>query len=242
MFKYILTALWKAFYALFMLVIFLLLPLVLILKPFIKKISYRYLAYLVARTWGRVTIRSTGTKVQMEGLELIPEDPRLCFIGNHQSLFDIPAFLGYIGRPVGFVAKQELFKVPALSQWMRQLPCVFIDRKNARQAMKTFQSSAELIRQGHPLVIFPEGGRSDPNVLRKFHLGSLKLAKMADATIIPFSIKDSWRIMEIDGNIHAARVRIRILPPVAPDDPLYKDNIKLAEHLQKIIGENMMTE
>lgn len=242
MFKTVITILWKAFYALFMLVTFLLLPLVLILKPFLSAASYRYIAFLVGSTWAKITIRSTGTKVHMEDLDLIPEDSRLCFIGNHQSLFDIPAFMGYIGRPVGFVAKQELFRVPILSQWMRQVPCVFIDRENARQAMKTFRSSAELIRQGHPLVIFPEGGRSEPNILRKFHLGSLKLAKMADATIVPFAIKDSWRILEIDGNIHAAKVRIRILAPIAPDDPKYEDNYQLAEHLQNTIEKNMKAE
>lgn len=236
------TILWKVFYVIFMFFMLLLLPLALILRKLLPDARYRYFAYVVGSAWSRITIRSTGSKVRMEGLENIPDDARLCFIGNHQSLFDIPAFLGYVGRPVGFVAKQELFRVPALSQWMRQLPCVFIDRDNARQAMITFQSSAELIRKGHPLVIFPEGGRSEPDILRKFHLGSLKLAKMADATIVPFAIKDSWRIMEIDGHIHAAMVRIRVLPPVSPNDPLYSDNIKLAGHLEQIIGENMKGE
>ena len=236
MFKLLTTILWKAWYVLFMLLTFLVLPFLLLFKPFLPQRRYRHLAYLVASTWGKVTVRSTGSKVRIKGLELIPDDTRLVFIGNHQSLFDIPCFLGWIGRPVGFVAKQELFRIPALSQWMRQVPCVFIDRNSARQAMATFKTSAEIIRQGHPLVIFPEGGRSDPEVLRQFHLGSMKLPQMADATIIPFAIKDSWRIMEIDNRIHAARVKITILPPVRPDDPLYHAKIELAEHLQKIIG------
>ncbi|MBW6514184.1 MAG: 1-acyl-sn-glycerol-3-phosphate acyltransferase [Candidatus Syntrophosphaera sp.] len=236
MLKLLTTILWKAWYVLFMLLTFLALPFLLIFKPFVSPGKYRHLAWLVASTWARVTVRSTGSRVRINGRELIPNATRLVFIGNHQSLFDIPCFLGWIGRPVGFVAKQELFRIPALSQWMHQLPCVFIDRNSARQAMATFKASAEIIRQGHPLVIFPEGGRSDPEVLRKFHLGSLKLPQMADATIIPFAIKSSWRIMEIDNHIHAAQVTITILPPVRPDDPLYNQKIELAEHLQSMIG------
>lgn len=234
-----LSLLWKLFFLLFMLVCLLALPLFLLLKLFLKKPAYRRASYFAGKVWGRVTVLSTGSKVLVEGRENIPEGVNLCFMGNHQGFFDIPCFLGFTGRPVGFIAKQELFKVPVLGQWMREIGCVFIDRGSPRKAMETFKTSAELIRSGHPLVIFPEGTRSKSDILGEFLTGSLKLPAMADAAIVPFAVKGTWRIYEVDKNIHPIRVRIRILPAILPDHPDYNDKHVLAVKLKHVIEENL---
>ena len=233
------TLLWKIFFVILMLATLLVLPLLLLAKPFLRKKAYRRLVNVVAALWGRITVSSTGTKISFEGRELIPNGENLCFIGNHQSLFDIPSFLGWIGRPAGFIAKKELFRIPVLSQWMSQLPCLFIDRGDARQAMRSFQRSAKIIREGFPLVIFPEGGRSGGPEMRPFHIGSLKLATMAGATIVPFAIDGTWRIMGTDSQIHAARVKIRILPPIKPDNHLYRDKNALSDHIRDLMQANL---
>jgi 1-acyl-sn-glycerol-3-phosphate acyltransferase len=236
LFARLFTVLWGLWYLLFMLFCLLAFPFFRLTKLFLSRDGYRRLIFRCASFWGRATVRSTGSRVRIDGLERIPAHPRLCFIGNHQGLFDIPAFLGYLGRPVGFIAKQELFKVPVLSHWMREIPCVFIDRNSARKAMESFKQSAEVIRQGHPQVIFPEGTRSKGDTLGEFHLGSLKLPAMAEAAIVPFVIKGSWRCFEADGSIHPARIRIMILDPVFPESETYRDKNALSEHLRQIIG------
>lgn len=235
------TLLWKLFYLLFMLFCMLALLFILPFKYILPSSSYRRLIYLCAAFWGKTTVRSTGSSVSIENLDKLPDTGRICFIGNHQGFFDIPAFLGWIGRPAGFVAKQELFKVPILSLWMQQIPCVFIDRNSARKAMESFKVSAELISNGHPLVIFPEGSRSKSDTMGNFHLGSLKLPAMAKAVIVPFAIKGSWRIMEIDGRIHSAKVKIRVLDPITPDNPIYQDKNALAMQLRSMISYNLGT-
>ncbi|MDP3113358.1 MAG: lysophospholipid acyltransferase family protein [Candidatus Cloacimonadaceae bacterium] len=233
--------LWKTFFLLFMLICLVAYFFIVPFKLILSKKKYRRLIHAGVSFWGRVTVRSTGSRVIIEGAELIPASESICYIGNHQGLFDIPSFLGFIGKPVGFVAKQELFKVPILSLWMKEIPCVFIDRKNARKAMETFKASAGIIRGGHPLVIFPEGTRSKSDTMGIFHLGSLKLPQMADATIVPFVIKGSWRILEIDKKIHKSLIRIKILPPILPTDPIYRDKHKLSEFLHSTIKSNLET-
>ena len=200
-----------------------------------KKVSL-YLAHKIAYSWAKIVILSTGSKVQVHGKENLPDIKNICFVSNHQGLFDIPLILGFLGTHTGFVAKQELFKIPILSQWMREIPCTFIDRRNPRKAMETFKKSAELIKNGNPLVIFPEGTRSRSDLVGKFHLGSLKLPIMAEAVIVPLAIKGSWRIYEIDKKIHSADVKLKILPPILPNDEIYKDKQALACYLHSQIS------
>ncbi|MGB3939685.1 MAG: lysophospholipid acyltransferase family protein, partial [Candidatus Cloacimonas acidaminovorans] len=92
-------------------------------------------------------------------------------------------------------------------------------------------------KKGNPMVIFPEGTRSRSDKIGNFHLGSLKLPIMAEATIVPLAIKGSWRIYEIDKRIHPATVYLKILPPIKPTDDIYKDKQKLSTYLHSQISQ-----
>jgi 1-acyl-sn-glycerol-3-phosphate acyltransferase len=174
--------------------------------------------------------------VEISGQDLLPEHNRICFVANHQGMFDIPLVLGFVDKPSGFIAKQELFKIPVLSWWMKEIPCVFIDRGSARKAMESFVRSAEVIKAGHPMVIFPEGTRSRGEEMGDFHLGSFKLPMMAKATIVPLAIKDSWKAHEIDKGIHRITLKMRVLAPITPEDPLYHDKHALAASIHDQIA------
>jgi len=230
------TLLWKIFFICFMIVTMLIYPVYMLFKLLLPaKIYYRMVQWVV-RNWGRVTILSTGSRVSVTGQENLPEKRNICFISNHQGMFDIPLVLGFIGIPTGFISKQELFKIPVISHWMREIPCTFIDRESPRKAMESFQRSAEMIKAGHPMVIFPEGTRSRSDNMGEFHLGSLKLPMMANATIVPIAISGSWRMMEINRRIHAVYLQIKILKPITPDNELYHDKHRLLAYLHETIS------
>ncbi len=233
------TLLWKLFFFSFMFFCMLAYVFFILLKPILPAQVYQKWVQKVVRFWARTTLLSTGSTVSVSGMENLPDHRNICFISNHQGMFDIPMVLGFIGIPTGFIAKQELFKIPVLSHWMREMPCVFIDRSSARKAIESFAASAEVIKAGHPMVIFPEGTRSRSDKMGDFHLGSFKLPAMAGATIVPMAIKGSWRMMEIDKKIHKVQVKMRILPPIEPNDPLCKDKHALSNHLHSLISENL---
>lgn len=234
--RFLRSILWKVFFVILMLVTLLLLPLLLICRPFITLRIYRLLVWRIASLWGRITVWSTGSLVTFEGRELIPSTGRICFVGNHQSLFDIPAFLACVGRPVGYIAKRELQRFPVLRQWMAQMPCLFLDRQNARQALRLFARGKKLLESGFPLVIFPEGGRSGETTMRPWHPGALRLPLMAKATIVPVVIDGTWKIMGLNSFVNPARVTIRILPPITPQDPIYSDKARLPGILRERIA------
>lgn len=161
-------------------------------------------------------IKISGANVTVKGLENIPQNETVLFVGNHQSNFDIPLISSCIDPSISFVAKKELKKVPILGEWMKVIECIFLDRDNPRNAIKSINEGAEILKKGRSLFLFPEGTRSKSNKMGEFKTGGLKLAQKAGVKIIPVAIKNSYKLME--GNCHnqvkPAQVVITIGKPI----------------------------
>ncbi len=132
------SALWKIWFIFFMFLCLLAYILLIICKLLLPKAAYRKVVNFFVRFWGRTTVLSTGSKVDVSGLENLPDSENICFISNHQGMFDIPLVLGFIGRPAGFIAKQELFKIPVLSWWMKEIPASLSTARPPGRPLKPF--------------------------------------------------------------------------------------------------------
>lgn len=139
-------------------------------------------------------------------------------MANHQGAYDIPLMMAVIQRNFGFISKKELFWLPLVSTWMRAMKCVFIDRKSPRNAMKSLDRAVENLKQGHSMVVFPEGTRSRSNKVGEFHRASFKIAFRAKSTIVPITIKDTYRLREEHNRITPGAVELFIHPPIATAD------------------------
>ncbi len=87
-----------------------------------------------------------GATVKISGAENIPKEgiSRLYF--HHQGNFDIPLLLGFIDKPKAFIAKVEILKLPLIRTWMKHMNCVFMDRSDIRQSLKTIGTAAERVK------------------------------------------------------------------------------------------------
>mgnify|MGYP000300225167 FL=1 len=147
----------------------------------------------------RVILFICGTKVTVIGEENVPKDQAVLYIGNHRSYFDI--LVGYTTVPglLGFVAKKEMLKIPLLSQWMVQVNCLFMDRQNVKEGLKTILTGIEKVKQGISIWIFPEGTRNrneDILELLPFKEGSLKIAEKSGCPIIPVAMTGTAEVFE----------------------------------------------
>ena len=79
-------------------------------------------------------------------------------------------------------------KVPLLSVWMSRLHCLFINRSDVKEALKTILAGIDNIKNGISMCIFPEGTRSKTGELGKAQPGALMMASKAKATIVPACI------------------------------------------------------
>ena len=147
----------------------------------------------------RFILTITGAKITVIGEENVPKDTPVLYIGNHRSYFDI--LLTYSRCPIrtGYIAKKEMEKIPLLSTWMRYLHCLFLDRKDIKQGLKTILTAVDKVKSGISICIFPEGTRNENQELTQllpFHEGSLKIAQKSGCPVIPVAITGTAEIFE----------------------------------------------
>lgn len=135
----------------------------------------------------KVVIFISGVKTTVIGFENIPKDEPVLFIGNHRGFFDIAIAYSMMPGLTGFVAKKEMNKVPFLRVWMRYVNCLFLDRDNIKEGLKTILQGIEYVKKDKvSIVIFPEGTRNkDDENIKPFKEGSFKIAEKSGCKIIP---------------------------------------------------------
>lgn len=196
--------------------------------------------YISVKKWANFILKLINASIKIKGKENIPQVPCL-FVSNHQGFLDIPIILSSLDRTVGFIAKQELTKFKLVSYWMKQINCIFIDRKDIRQSIKSINKGAELLNQGHSMVIFPEGTRSKGPKIGEFKKGSLKLALKSKVPIVPIAIDGSYKLRE--GNAHSmiksADVNITICKPIYTDSLSREEKESLADNIKSEISKHI---
>ena len=197
------------------------------------------LMYKLSKKWGREAIETTGSTIEIIGSELIPEDEAVVFVGNHQSLLDIPLLTGYLKKHTSFIAKKELNKIPILIIGIRNMNSIFIDRGNVRQSLRAINEGAKNIKQGYSYIIFPEGTRSTNGEMLPFKSGALKLATKSKAPIIPITLVGVNQIMP-KGTLKVNKVNIKVIisEPIYIDKENSKDTKALSDKVEGIIRNN----
>lgn len=189
----------------------------------------------IPKQFAKIFIKLTGSTVTVKGNDRIPEGPVL-IICNHEGDFDIPVLLGFIDKPFGFISKVEVRKIPIVASWMEVMNCVFINRKNRRQAIESIKEGVKQLKKGHSLVIFPEGTRSKGGPIREFKNGGFHLAVDAQVPIVPITIVGTSDIFERNNRlIKPANIQLIIGNPVNSHLKSQMDIKELSSEVRSII-------
>ncbi|HHV99618.1 MAG TPA: 1-acyl-sn-glycerol-3-phosphate acyltransferase [Clostridiaceae bacterium] len=198
------------------------------------------LAQKVISVMCRAVLWLGGVKVTAMGMENVPKNEAVVYVFNHRSYFDIVISYATVPNLAGFISMEKMKKVPFINVWMIFLQCLFIERGNTREGLKTINAGIELLKKGHSIFIAPEGKRNfkgDIDML-PFKEGSLRLAKRTGCAIIPVAINNADKIYEAQAPwIKKTNVVIEYGKPVYIND-LEGDNRKFAgAYVQRIIYE-----
>ena len=185
--------------------------------------------------WAKMVLKTTGSKITIEGLEKIPNEKGLCFVGNHQSAIDILIVLSVLPVTVGYIAKKELLYYPFLNLWIVALRSVYIERGNVKKALKSIEKGIKFIKKGNSMIIFPEGTRSKSDTMGTFKNGSIKLATRAEATIVPVTISGSWHAWEENLRIGPADIKFTVHEALPTKGMSAEDRKALGGRLRDII-------
>ncbi len=144
------------------------------------------------------------------GTEHIP-DGGVILASNHRSFLDPFAIGCCLGRPIYFVAKQELFKNPLIGWFLNCLGAFPIKRGASDE--ESVATSLALLERGQAVVIFPEGTRIRTGSLAQPRRGVGRLALESGSPVVPIAVTNSeharrgWRIRPV-------KVHIRCGPPI----------------------------
>ena len=142
---------------------------------------------------------------------------------NHSSMLDSFIVISSIDRPTGVViADIPVWRnMPIISHWTKLIKCVYINRENNREGIKSINEAANNIKNGHNMAIFPEGDLTwtkDPSALiSDFKPGALKIAYKSNCPIVPLVIKNSkstYDGYQPIGKIHSMDVEVEFLEPI----------------------------
>lgn len=180
-----------------------------------------------------------GTKVTVIGEENVPKDQPVLYIGNHRSYFDILITYIRVPRPTGYIAKKEMLRYPLLRNWMKYLHCLFLDRKDLKQGLKTILEGIEKVKSGISICIFPEGTRNRVNdTFMPFREGSFKIAEKTGCPIIPMSINNSAAIFEDHiPKIKKAHVILEYGKPIYMNEMTREEKKGIGSKVQAVIME-----
>ncbi|MDD4112796.1 MAG: lysophospholipid acyltransferase family protein [Herbinix sp.] len=185
-----------------------------------------------------VVLFLAGVKRTVVGRENIPSDEPILYISNHRSYFDIP--IAYVSLPTltGFMAKKEIGRIPILRTWMHFLQCLFLDRNDIREGMKTILQAIEQVKAGYSIFISPEGTRNHDKEMLPFKEGSFKVAEKTGCAIIPVALTNTDDIFENHApSVRSTKVVIEFGKPIYPNQLDREQRKRLGSYVQDIIKE-----
>lgn len=154
-------------------------------------------------------------RLHVIGREHIDSTQGGLFLVNHQSFLD-PLFVGvFLGRPVSYLARDNLFRIPVIGWILRKTHVIPISREAARGG--SIRVALERLESGFLVGIFPEGTRTSDGKVGDFRPGFLALARRTQQPIYPVGIVGADRVMPRNSNwIRPGRVDVIFGAPFSP--------------------------
>ncbi|HVY45537.1 MAG TPA: lysophospholipid acyltransferase family protein [Minicystis sp.] len=170
------------------------------------------------RRWCQSSARGLSMEVACSGVENVPAPP-FVYCSNHQSVLDILVLGSVLPHDFKWAAKRSLMKIPFLGWHLQLAGHVPVDRKQgSRAAVEVINRFEEVLRAGKPLLVFPEGTRSEDGMVRPFKNGGFYAAVRADVPVVPVALEGTHRLMKkgaIDtGDGRMRRVEVKIGAPI----------------------------
>ena len=170
-------------------------------------------------------------RIEINGLENVPDDNNYIVCPNHLSTLDPPMIVAVMPRPVAFMAKKELFDIPFLRWWIDWLGAFAVNRESlGPSTIKT----VKIIKDSNwVLGMFPEGTRGVPGEIQTPTKGFAGLARLTKCNILPVGLIGSNEAKKLP---FSGKIIVNIGKPI----PYNKDTDlvvnKWLEEVQKLTG------
>ncbi|MFC7529681.1 lysophospholipid acyltransferase family protein [Actinoplanes sp. GCM10030250] len=209
----------------------------LVTLPFDRR---RVVLHLYSSAWAILYVHLNPLwRLRVSGRDLLPWRGAAVLVANHASLVDILVLFGLF-RPFKWVSKQEIFKIPVIGWNMRLNDYVPLVRGSGASVRRMMDHCDRHLRAGSPVMIFPEGRRTQDGTLQTFKNGAFELAVRHGVPVFPIAVHGSRRALPKHGLVlrDRADIRIEVLAPLQPAD--YPDVQALREAARQAISASLL--
>jgi 1-acyl-sn-glycerol-3-phosphate acyltransferase len=156
-------------------------------------------------------------RMRIVGRERLPWRGPAVIAANHASLVDILVLYG-LYRPFKWVAKASLFRIPVIGWNMWLNGYVSLERGDRESIRSMMEQCQKLLAQGWPILIFPEGTRTETGELQRFKDGAFRLALEAGCPVFPVVVKGTYDTLPKHGIVFRNRMdaHVEVLEPLDP--------------------------
>jgi 1-acyl-sn-glycerol-3-phosphate acyltransferase len=176
------------------------------------------------------SILSPLYRIEVSGLEHFPKEGGVLLCANHIDNLDPPVVGITAPRPVAFMAKEELFKVPVLGKILPGVHAFPVKRgMSDREALR---KGLKVLSDGDVLGLFPEGTRSKTGQIGKGLAGAGFFALRSDAKVVPCAIIGPYKPFK--------KLKVVYGPPI-PMEEIKKQKLNaekttdiIMEHIRKL--------
>jgi 1-acyl-sn-glycerol-3-phosphate acyltransferase len=174
-------------------------------------------------------------RLEIRGGENVPLAGPLVVAGNHESVLDPLVLAASIPRPMRFLAKAELWRIPLLRTWLDDVEAIPVWR--GRSDTLAVTSGLAALEAGEVVAIFPEGGvRREGPWLR----GAARMALATGAPLLPVRLVDTRKAIG-RGSIGLPPLAALIGEPIAverttPTVTLARDLTRRLQAAVEILG------
>ncbi|MEB3125747.1 MAG: lysophospholipid acyltransferase family protein [Synechococcales bacterium] len=193
-------------------------------EPFINLIFYHFFKWSVVSPLFHFYFRG-----RIYGAERIPQSQPLIVVSNHASDFDPPIVSCCIRRPVAFMAKEELFRIPGLRQAIMLYGAYPVSRGTTdRQAIR---QAIHYLHQGWATGIFLQGTRTADARITHPKLGAALIAAKTQVPLLPVSLWGTQAIMRKGNPLpHPVPITVRIGELIPPPRSTARDLLETTTH------------
>ena len=157
-----------------------------------------------------------STKIEIIGKENILNSEKFFIACTHQSAFET-FYLQAIFKGPKFILKKELIKIPIFGWYLKKIGSIPVERNKISKEKINFVDSIKISsKDNRPIVIFPQGTRTNPNERPDFKKGVARIYQELNINCLPITI-NSGEVWPKNGNLSKnKKITITILKPIKP--------------------------
>jgi 1-acyl-sn-glycerol-3-phosphate acyltransferase len=192
----------------------------------------------IARFWARSAVRISLSRLTVEGAENFHKYPVAVYASNHTSYMDTPVIFAALPFQFRILAKKDLWRWPLIGWYLRRSGQMPIDIENPHATVSSLGGAVKALREGMPLFVFPEGGRTANGKLRPFLSGAAYLAIRAQVPLVPIALSGVYDLLPIHTrHFYPSKLTLRVGEPIETKGMSVRQNGELTERLRNAIAE-----